>query len=87
MGKPLGTIVEVEPFKKKMETKGYVTSTENEQMPEKGKVLSVGSGVDKVKSGDSLIRIANNHNPIVFTGVIIMNTDSFRHVCLILKWY
>lgn len=45
MGKPLGNIVVVEPFDKENEIEGIIVSTNNEHMPEKGKVMSVGSEV------------------------------------------
>lgn len=64
MGKPLGNIIVVKPFEKEMSIGNIVLTTDNQHMPEKGRVISVGDGIinkSSLKAGvDILFRKGAN---------------------------
>ncbi len=82
MGKPLGKIIEVEPFAKQMETGGYITSVTNEYMPEKGKVLSVGGLVEGIKVGDDILFHKGSYSKVTINNkeVLLMEEKNVFYI-------
>jgi len=82
MGRPLGSILEIKPFSKEMESGGFVISTDNAHTPEKGEVLSIGDEVEDVKVGDSVIFRKGAYSKVSVNGkdVLLVEEKSVYYI-------
>lgn len=82
MGRPLGTIVEVEPFKKENEVSGFVISVDNEHLPEKGRVINAGSDVKDIKIGDEILFKKGAYSKVTINGkeVLLLEEKSVYYI-------
>jgi co-chaperonin GroES (HSP10) len=82
MGNPLGKIVEVTPFDKEKEMGGFVIAVENEHMPEKGTVKSIGVGVTALKVGDDILFHKGAYSKVEIDGepVLLMEEDKVFYI-------
>jgi len=75
---PLGTILEVEPFKKETEKNGFVISANQEYMPEKGKVLNLGKGVSGIEIGDDILFQKGAYSKVTIEGKEVLLVDESK---------
>ena len=75
---PLGSILVVEPFKKETEKNGFVISANQEYMPEKGKVLSIGSKVSNINVGDDILFQKGAYSKVTIDGKEVLLVDEAK---------